>query len=109
MRLDDVPFAAINWDQLPVEDQPGEKGVARSRTFVSKSFRVRMVDYSPGYAADHWCHKGHIVFCVRGRFLSKHRDGSVHEIGQGMSYIVGENDTPHRSSSESGATLFIVD
>lgn len=109
MRLDGAVFAEINWDQVPQEDHPGERGTARSRTFVSKELRVRMVEYSPGYVADHWCHKGHIVLCLRGSFVSRHRDGSVHEIHQGMSYVVGEGETPHRSSSDQGATLFIVD
>lgn len=109
MRLDGVPFAEINWDQVPLEEHAGEKGTARSRTFETKAIRVRMVEYSPGYAADHWCQKGHIVLCVHGQFVSRHRDGSVHEIRQGMSYVVGEDDAPHRSSSDQGATLFIVD
>lgn len=109
MQLDRVAFATINWDRIPIEEHPGERGTARSRTFETQDVRVRMVEYSPGYAADHWCLKGHIVLCVRGRFVSRHRDGSVHEIQQGMSYVVGENETPHRSSSDQGATLFIVD
>ena len=109
MRMDRVPFAAIDWAEIPVEERAGEKGTARSRTFMSDAYRVRMVEYSPGYLADHWCSKGHIVLCVLGEFLSEHKDGSLHTIRQGMSYMVGDNDVPHRSSTERGATLFIVD
>jgi len=109
MRLEGLPFATIDWDKLPLEEHRGEKGTAHWRTFTSKEYRVRMVEYSPGYLADHWCSKGHIVLCVRGEFLSEHQDGSVHPIRQGMTYLVGDNDVPHRSSTERGATLFIVD
>jgi len=109
MMLEGVPFAAIEWNSIPVEELPGEKGVARSRTHQSREFRVRMVEYSAGYVADHWCTKGHIVLRLRGEFLSRHKDGSTRSIRAGMSYIVGEAKVPHRSSSEGGATLFIVD
>lgn len=109
MHLKGLPFAEVDWTELPIEEHPGETGVARSRTYASHDVRVRMVDYSPGYLADHWCSKGHVVLCARGEFVSEHRDGSVHRIREGMAYLVGEDDTPHRSSSENGATLFIVD
>jgi len=109
MQLEGIPFSAIDWETIPFEEHPGEKGTARSRTFVTKDIRVRLVEYSPGYRADHWCSKGHIVFCVRGEFVSTHQDESVHPVRQGMVYLVGDNETPHRSTSESGATLFIVD
>jgi hypothetical protein len=109
MRLEGVPFAEIEWGKIPREELPGEKGTARSRTYASKGIRVRMVEYSPGYVADHWCTKGHIVLCVRGEIVSTHKDGSTHQIRRGMAYVVGDNDAPHRSSSERGATLFIVD
>jgi hypothetical protein len=109
MRLEGIPFAEIEWDKIPPVELPGEKGVVRSRTYVNKETRVRMVEYSPGYVADHWCMKGHVVLCVRGEFVSTHKDGSTHPIHQGMAYVVGDNDTPHRSSSERGSTLFIVD
>ena len=109
MRLDGVPFAAIDWERIPPEEHSGESGNARSRSYVSEGLRIRMVEYSAGYVADHWCHKGHVVLCVRGQFVSRHQDGSVHTIRQGMSYVVGDETAPHRSVSERGATLFIVD
>lgn len=109
MRFEGVPFATIDWEKIPSTEQPGETGSVRSRTFTSGDVRVRMVEYSPGYAADHWCRKGHIVLCVRGEIRSHHQDGTVHLIRQGMVYVVGDDDVPHRSSSEGGATLFIVD
>ena len=109
MKLESVPFATVNWDRIPIEEHAGERGNVRSRTFSANDLRVRMVEYSPGYVADHWCSKGHVVLCVRGEILSHHQDGSVHAIREGMVYIVGDNDVPHRSASEHGASLFIVD
>lgn len=109
MRLEGIPFAEIDWEKIPEEERRGERGTARSRTYSSKEIRVRMVEYSPGYVADHWCSKGHIVLCVRGEILSTHQDGTRHPIREGMVYVVGDNDVPHRSSSQRGAILFIVD
>jgi len=68
-----------------------------------------MVEYSAGYLADHWCRKGHVVLCLRGEFTSEQQDGSAVQIRPGMTYIVGEDTAPHRTSTEAGATLFIVD
>lgn len=109
MQLDGIAFAAIDWEKVPAEEHPGERGSARSQSHLDHGIRVRRVEYSPGYRADHWCSKGHIVLCIRGDFVSEHRDGSLHVIREGMSYVVGDNGVPHRSFSEGGATLFIVD
>jgi len=109
MELRGLPFAMIEWDRLPVETHPGERGSASSRTFLSGELRVRKVEYSAGYHADHWCRKGHVVLCLLGEFTSEHQDGSAHRIRQGMTYILGEDAVAHRSSTETGATLFIVD
>jgi hypothetical protein len=109
MRLQSLPFAAVDWTTIPIEERAGTQGTARSRSFLDREVRVRMVEYSSGYVADHWCTKGHIVLCVRGEFLSEHQGGAVHRIREGMVYIAGDGDPPHRSSTETGATLFIVD
>lgn len=109
MRLEGLPFATVDWTAIPMEEHPGARGTARSRSFLDREVRVRMVEYSPGYEADHWCAKGHIVLCVHGEFVSERKDGIVHRIREGMVYIAGDGDPPHRSSSEAGATLFIVD
>jgi len=109
MKLDNLGFSTVDWDAIPIEEHPGDKGTVRSRAYSRNNVRVRMVEYSPGYSADHWCVKGHVVLCVRGEFVSKHKDGSDHTIRAGMTYIVGDHEVPHRSSSEHGATLWIVD
>jgi hypothetical protein len=109
MELPSLPFATVDWDQLPIERHLGERGTASSRTFRSGALRVRMVEYSAGYRANHWCRKGHVVMCVRGEFTSEQQDGRTHQIRHGMVYIVGDDMAPHRSSTETGASLFIVD
>jgi len=109
MELQGLPFAAVDWENVPSETHPGERGSASSRTFESGGLRLRMVEYSAGYRADHWCQKGHVVLCLHGEFISEHQDGSTHRLRPGMVYIVGDNIAPHRSSTEKGAKLFIVD
>lgn len=109
MKLDGLTYATIDWARIPAEEHPGEKGTARSKVHQSGDIRIRMVEYSPGYLADHWCSKGHVVLCFRGEFVSEHKDGSTHVMREGMTYIVGDGSMPHKSSTETGATLFIVD
>ena len=62
-----------------------------------------------GYLADHWCEKGHILLCLTGDLETELADGRTFHLGPGMSYQVADRAEPHRSSSETGATLFIVD
>lgn len=109
MRLEGIPFSAIDWEGIVPEEHPGEQGVVRSRTYTIKDMRIRMLEYSAGYRADHWCDRGHVVLCVRGAFVSEQKDGTIHTIRQGAAYVVGQDGIPHRSYSEGGATLFVVD
>lgn len=109
MQLDGLAFDLVDWESLPLEEHAGAAGTARWRTRATGSLRVRLVEYSPGYEADHWCSKGHVVYCVRGEFASHHQDGTIHMVATGMSYVVGDDVMPHRSTSKGGATLFIVD
>ncbi len=68
-----------------------------------------MVEYTPGYLADHWCVKGHILLCLTGELHTELADGRTFKLVPGMSYQVADDAEPHRSSTEFGATLFIVD
>ncbi|MEO8601305.1 MAG: DHCW motif cupin fold protein, partial [bacterium] len=90
-------------------EHPGESGCAYWRTRQFGTIRVRMVEYTPGYVADHWCVKGHILLCTAGELRTELQDGRVVTLTPGTSYQVADNAEPHRSSSERGATLFIVD
>lgn len=109
MRLTDIPFGVTAWDQIEVVERPGERGTVRSRTRKFGDIRVRMVEYSPGYLADHWCSKGHILLCLEGELHSELEDGRRFVLRPGVSYQVADDAEKHRSSTPTGARLFIVD
>lgn len=109
MQLSNIPFGITDWQKLEATEHPGELGVARWRTQQFGTVRVRLVEYAPGYQADHWCQKGHILFCVAGELETELADGRVFHLTPGMSYQVADNAEPHRSRTAFGATLFIVD
>ncbi len=109
MHLSDIPFQTTDWQQLEATEHAGEVGVARWRTRQFGAVRVRLVEYSPGYQADHWCQKGHILFCVAGELETELADGRLFRLTPGMSYQVADNAEAHRSSTPLGARLFIVD
>ncbi|MEO8027034.1 MAG: DHCW motif cupin fold protein [Bryobacteraceae bacterium] len=109
MTLNSIPFSTTYWDQIPPTTHPGETGVATWRTQTFGDVRVRMVDYSPGYLADHWCAKGHVTLCLEGELITELADGRTFTLAPGISYQVGDGDAPHRSRTSTGARLFIVD
>ncbi|HEX5475861.1 MAG TPA: DHCW motif cupin fold protein [Vicinamibacterales bacterium] len=109
MRIQGIPFELTNWDDVEATDHPGASGTARWRTRQLGEIRVRIVDYSPGYVANHWCEKGHILLCLEGRLQTELADGRVVTLEAGMSYQVADGAAPHRSSAPTGARLFIVD
>lgn len=109
MQIQHIPFGTTDWSAVTPTEHPGERGTARWRTQRFGDVRVRMVEYSAGYLADHWCVKGHILLCLAGELRTELEDGRVFNLTAGMSYQVADNHEPHRSSTESGATLFIVD
>ncbi|MGR3369578.1 MAG: DHCW motif cupin fold protein [Sagittula sp.] len=110
MKLPEMPFSVTDWSKVEPIDYPGETGIATWRTFEAGDLRVRMVEYSPGYLADHWCDRGHVFLVLEGSLVSELKDGRRTTMTAGMSYQVSDfGDSPHRSSSETGAKLFIVD
>jgi quercetin dioxygenase-like cupin family protein len=109
MQLSDIPFQITDWELIPATVHSGTQGVAQWRTKNHGPIRVRMVDYSPGYVADHWCEKGHILLCLEGELYTELKDGRTVRIGPGMTYEVADGAQPHRSLSPRGAKLFIVD
>jgi hypothetical protein len=109
MKMSDIPFAATDWSQVEATEHKGETGVARWRTIHCGAIRVRMVDYSPGYLADHWCAKGHVLLCLEGELHTELKDGRTFTLTAGMSYQVADDAEPHRSRTKIGAKLFIVD
>ncbi|MEP6833666.1 MAG: DHCW motif cupin fold protein [Gemmatimonas sp.] len=109
MKMHDIPFGTTDWAALPASEHPGDAGLAFWRVQQFGQIRARLVEYTPGYSANHWCRKGHILFCVRGELRTELEDGRVFHLTSGMSYQVADEAEAHRSSTDGGATLFIVD
>lgn len=109
MQIREIPFEATDWARIPAVEHPGATGTARWRTRQLGEIRVRMVDYSPGYVANHWCEKGHILLCLEGTLHTELSDGRTVVLVPGMSYHVADGAMPHRSSTPTGARLFVVD
>ncbi|QPF87588.1 DHCW motif cupin fold protein [Bradyrhizobium genosp. L] len=110
MKIPALPFTVTDWSKVAPSVHPGETGQALWRTLDIGDLRVRMVEYSPGYLADHWCDRGHVLFVVQGELDTELRDGRKFTLKSGMSYQVSDfGDAAHRSSTTMGATLFIVD
>jgi len=109
MHMANIPFGTTDWSAVAPTTHKGEVGVATWRTRQFGDIRVRMVEYSPGYVADHWCEKGHILFCVDGELHTDLKDGRSFTMTPGMSYQVADGADAHRSRTAKGARLFIVD
>lgn len=110
MKYPDLPFTVTDWSAVPPTEHPGETGHALWRTFNAGDLRVRLVEYSPGYLADHWCDRGHVLFVLEGELVTELRDGRRFVLTPGTSYQVSDfGDAPHRSATTTGAKLFIVD
>lgn len=107
--MDNVPFQTILWGEIEKTEHPGETGVAHWQTRQFDGLRVRLVEYSPGYLADHWCTKGHIVHCLEGEFESELQTGEVFRLTRGMTYVVSDELSTHRSVSRTGVKLLIID
>lgn len=104
-----VPFQTTDWNAIVGTQHTGERGTAQWRTMQWGDLRVRLVEYSAGYKANHWCTKGHILFCLEGELTTELKDGRQFNLKKGMSYQVSDDVSAHRSSTTTGAKLFIVD
>ena len=109
MHMTDIPFATTAWSEIERTEHSGDTGLAYWQTRQFGELRVRMVEYTPGYLADHWCEKGHILLCLEGELHTELEDGRTFVLKPGMSYQVADGAEPHRSSTSAGAKLFIVD
>jgi quercetin dioxygenase-like cupin family protein len=109
MRLEGIPFRSIDWSRVEPTTHAGAPGVATWRTVEAGNVRVRRVEYSPGYVADHWCRRGHVLLVLDGELTTELDDGRRIQLSAGDTYVVADGDGAHRSSSPGGARLFIVD
>lgn len=104
-----IAFQTIDWTLVPKTEYPGVTGTAYWQTLQFEGLRIRMVEYSKGYMADHWCMKGHIVHCLEGEFVSEMLGGEKFLLTKGMTYVVSDDLSSHRSISENGVKLMIID
>ncbi len=104
-----IPFQTINWSQIEKINYPGVSGTATWQTMTYEGLRIRLVEYSNNYVADHWCVKGHVIYCLEGSFISELKTGEKFILTKGMSYIVSDHASEHRSVSNQGVKLLIID
>lgn len=109
MSEEKIPFTAIDWSTIPKEEHSGETGTSFWQVVQNPGLRIRIVEYSAGYIADHWCRKGHIVHCLEGEFISEMENSEPVLMKQGMTYVVSDELSSHRSVTEKGVKLLIVD
>jgi hypothetical protein len=107
--MNTIPFQQINWSTVNATQHPGTTGIAFWKTVQIGGLRVRLVEYSRGYIADHWCQKGHVVYCITGSVTTEMENGESYILKSGMSYIVSDGMSSHRSVTEMGASLLIID
>ena len=109
MNKKNIPFQTIDWTTIPKTEHTGETGIAYWQTMQFDGLRIRLVEYSKGYVADHWCTKGHIVYCLEGDFVSELNDGEKFILTKGMTYVVTDELSSHRSFTENGVKVLIID
>ena len=104
-----IPFTKLNWTSIEKVEYKGASGTAYWQTHQIGGLRVRIVEYSKGYLADHWCEKGHVVHCLEGSFITELKTGEKIKLSMGESYAVSDGMSSHRSISELGTKILIVD
>lgn len=109
MQMTAIPFTVTDWAGVAIETHKGEQGHVSQRARQFGDIRVRLLEYSPGYLADHWCQKGHVIFVLAGELVTELQDGRSFTLKPGMSYQVADGASSHRSRTQSGCKLFIVD
>lgn len=109
MTIPVFPFSIIDWSKIAEEEHRGETGFAIWQVLNVGPIRIRRLQYSPNYKADHWCKKGHIIHCLEGKMETELDDGRIMELTAGQTYIVGDDGEAHKTSTEKGCVLFVVD
>lgn len=107
--MNGIPFQKIDWTSIEKIKHKGESGIALWQAVQFDGLRLRVVKYSNGYLADHWCQKGHIVHCLEGEFISELETGEIFSLRKGETYVVSDEMSSHRSVSENGVKLLIID
>lgn len=107
--MSNIPFQTIDWTSVKKVEYQGETGTAIWQTIHFDGLRIRLVEYSAGYVADHWCQKGHIVHCLEGEFTSELSTGEKIKLSKGQTYVVSDELSSHRSVADNGVKLLIID
>ena len=100
---------SFDWNIIPTQKNNGKTGFCLIRTHTLGEIKIRHIEYSANYSADHWCDKGHIVFIIDGELRIEHKDNSIHTLHGGMTYLIGDNTLAHKAKSEFGAKALIID
>ncbi len=109
ISVSNISFQTVDWSTIGKTMHPGQTGMAFWQTLQLPGLRIRKVQYSAGYLADHWCTKGHIVHCLSGTLVSEMESGEIVTLKEGTSYVVSDNLSSHRSVTKHGVTLLIID
>jgi quercetin dioxygenase-like cupin family protein len=109
MNITDIPFHTTEWKNIETIRHDGETRYGVWKTIHIGNIRIRQVEYSVDYRANHWCSKGHILLCIEGEMTTELKDGRRFVLKEGTSYQLGDNMEPHRSFTQKGCKLFIVD
>ena len=107
--MSNIPFQTIDWTSIEKVEYIGETGVSFWQTVQFEGLKIRLVEYSNGYLADHWCQKGHIVHCLEGEFITELSTGEEIKLTKGETYVVSDELSSHRSVSTNGVKLLIID
>jgi len=110
MKIPATPFTMAKFAELPISIEAGSTGTSISRTKTTSDLRVRVVEYGPGYLADHWCDRGHVFYLLCGEVTVELKDGRSFPMKAGESFQVSDDgDSSHRVRTAIGGTAFIVD
>lgn len=109
MNEQNIPFQVVDLNSVAKTEHKGETGTSFWQTIQLPGLRIRVVEYSAGYLADHWCSKGHIVYCINGEVITEQENGENFLLKEGMAYVVSDEMSSHRSISNNGVKLLIID
>ena len=104
-----IPFTVTDWTLLPPVDEKGITGLASIKTVNLGDIILRQIEYSSNYEADHFCQKGHIVYCISGSIQIQLSDNSIHTIATGNTFQVSDDASSHKLYSKEGAKVFVTD
>jgi len=110
MKIEHVPYNSINWSNINPVEHKGESGTSFWQTVETGNIRVRIVEYSKGFVADHFCERGHVGLVLEGELQIKLKDRKTFQLKLGMSFLLADDKTnPHTVISDNGAKIFIID